>query len=57
MDDNGAYMMYAIQMLHGVYNIQNWQETEELKELWKYVERLKVDKMQFTKLDESIIGS
>ena len=26
-------------MLHGAYNIQNWQEIEELKDLCTFVER------------------
>ena len=37
MDDNEGYLMNTMQMLHGAYNIQNWQETEELKDLWTFV--------------------
>ena len=27
----------VMQMMHSVYNLQNWQENEELKQLWSYL--------------------
>ena len=30
-DDDGQPAMNCLQMLHGAYNIQNWQEDQELK--------------------------
>ena len=30
-NENGEYVMNAMQMLHGAYNLQNWQETKELR--------------------------
>ena len=35
--EDGEFKMNLMQMLHGRYNIQNWHESEELKEMWKYV--------------------
>ena len=37
-DDNGEYRMNVMQLLHGAYNIQNWHEGDELREIWKYVQ-------------------
>ena len=34
MDEKGNYSMNCIHTLHRVYIIQNWQENDELKELW-----------------------
>ena len=47
MDDNGGYLMNSMEMIHGAYNIQNWQETEELNDLWSFVEQ---DELVKTKL-------
>jgi len=32
--------MNCLQMLHGAYNIQNWQEDDELKQLWSQVSKI-----------------
>jgi len=53
-NDNGRYLMNAMQMPHGTYNIQNWQETEELKDLWSFVEEDELVKTKFKKLKEPI---
>ena len=37
MNENHEPVMNVMQMLHSAYNIPNWQETNELKELWTYV--------------------
>ena len=42
-DDLGNYKRSAMRMIHGVCNIQNYQEDEELKEIWKYIEELSCD--------------
>ena len=34
MNENNEPVMNLMQMLLGAYNIKNWQEIEELKELW-----------------------
>ena len=31
--EKGQYHMILMQMIHGAYNIQNWQETDELKDI------------------------
>ena len=31
--DDGEYRMNVMQLLHGAYNLQNWHEIEELKEI------------------------
>ena len=38
-DANGQPIMNCMQMLHGAYNLQNWHETEELNELWDYLQK------------------
>jgi len=47
MDDNGGYLMNAVQILNGVSHIQNCQETEELKNLWTFVEQEEFVKTKF----------
>ena len=44
-----------MQMLHGAYNLQNWQESDELKELWEYLALLEDDEVLFKKLEEPIV--
>ena len=53
-DANGEYLMNAMQMLHGAYNLQNWHETEELKDLWKYIVEVEGENYEFQKLEEPI---
>ena len=55
-DDDGSFTMNVMQLLHGAYNIQNWQEIDELKDLWKYFDDLKDgDAIKFQKLEEPIL--
>ena len=49
VDDEGEYVRNVMQMLHGAYNLQNWQENDELKELWKYLAVLKDEEVRFKK--------
>ena len=49
-DDNGDYVKNVMQMLHGAYNLQNWQETKESKELWKYLSSLDNEDITFKNL-------
>ena len=53
IDDNGNAVMNVMQMLHGKYNIQNWQENKELKELWTYLSDASNEK--FKRLEEPIM--
>ena len=41
-----------MQMLHGAYNIQNYHEIEEMKDLWTFVEGSEYDDMKLRKLEE-----
>ena len=36
-DGGQTFKMNAMQMLHGTCNLQNWQEIDKLRELWKFV--------------------
>ena len=53
MNEKNEPVMNDIQILHGAYNIKNWQASEELKELWTYL-RDTTDK-KIKRLKESII--
>jgi len=53
MNDKGEPLMNVMQMLHGAYNLQNWQEDEELKQLWAYLSEAADEK--FKKLEEPIM--
>ena len=53
MNDKGEPLMNVMQMLHGAYNLQNWQEDEELKQLWAYLSE--DDVVTFKKLEEPIM--
>ena len=44
-----------MQILHGDYYLQNWQENDELKELWNYLSELEDDDIIFKKLEEPIV--
>ena len=50
-DNKGEYVKNAMQIIYGAYKIQNWQETEELKELWKYVQEDDVNNQKFKKIE------
>ena len=54
-DDNGEYRMNVMQLLHGAYNLQNWHEIEELKEIWTFVQTLDDDELTFKKLEEPVL--
>ena len=54
-NNEGEYVMNVMQLLHGAYNIQNWQETEELKELWTYVQQEEIAHELFKKLEEPVL--
>eukprot|EP00957_Ditylum_brightwellii_P042564 3223074-Ditylum_brightwellii.AAC.1 len=51
---DGSYKQNVMQMFHGAYNIQNWQEVAELKELWKYITDVNNEDNTFCKLDEPV---
>ena len=53
-DDNNQPIMNCLQMLHGAYNIQNWQEDDELKQLWCHLQD-EVANEKFKKLEEPIM--
>ena len=53
MNEKGEPVKNVMQMLHGAYNIQNWQENEELKELWTYLSATSTGK--FKRLEEPIM--
>ena len=53
VNDKGDPVTNVTQMLHGAYNIQNWQENEELKELWTYLSDTSNEK--FRRLEEPIM--
>ena len=53
-DESGNYSMTVMQMLHGAYNLQNWQEDDELKLLWSYLSD-EVSEKNFRKLEDPIL--
>ena len=53
MNEKGKPVMNLMQMLHRVYNIQNWQKSEELKELWYYLCNAPDEK--FKRLEELVL--
>ena len=53
-DDNGEYVMNCMQMLHGAYNIQNWEEHDKLKEIYEYLHDEVMDK-KLKKLEEPVV--
>lgn len=46
-DNKRDFVMNAMQIIHGAVNIQNWQEIEELRGLWKYVQEDEVENIEF----------
>jgi len=48
--------MNAMQMLHSAFNIQNWQELEELREIWKHVQDDDVSNQKLKKLKEPAVS-
>ena len=55
MDENGEYKMNVMQMLHGAYNIQNYTENDELKDIWKFVQQVNDEEIKFKKLEEPVL--
>ena len=53
MNDKGEPLMNVMQMLHGAYNLQNWQKDEELQQLWAYLSEAADEK--FKKSEEPIM--
>ena len=43
-------------MIRGAYNIQNYQEDEELKKTWRYVEELSGSINIFKRLEEPVMA-
>ena len=41
-------------MLHGIYNIRNWLEMDELKEWWKFIQTF--EELTFKKPEESVLS-
>ena len=39
LDDNMKGKRNAMQLLHGVYNLQNWCEHDELKDIYLYTRK------------------
>ena len=37
INEKNEPVMNVMQMLHGAYNLQNWQEDSKLKQLWSYL--------------------
>jgi len=48
--NDGDYRMNVMQLLHGAYNLQNWHEIEELREIWQFVQTLNEDALTFKKI-------
>ena len=55
MDVNQNPVMNVMQLLHGAYNIQNWNEIEELKQLWAYLQGDEVALEKFKRLEEPVM--
>lgn len=54
-DENGAYAMNCMQMLHGAYNLQNWAEHGELKQLHEFFQDDGINEFKFKKLEQPIV--
>ena len=55
LEDDGKGKRNAMQLLHGAYNIQNWCENDELKEIYLYTREQEGLEMKFKKLEEPIV--
>jgi len=53
-NDDSKPIINCLQMLHGAYNIQNWQEDDELNRLWSQLQD-DVANEKFKKLEEPIM--
>ena len=54
--NDGEIKMNMMQMLHGCYNIQNWHESNELKDIWQYVKTKEGTDLKFKKLEEPVLS-
>ena len=45
----------AMQLLHGAYNLQNWYEHDELKDIYLYTRQCEGLDQKFIKLEEPIL--
>ena len=52
--EDGTGKLNAMQLLHGAYNIQNWCEHDELKEIYLFTQTQLGIEMKFKKLEEPI---
>ena len=56
LDDNIKGKRNAMQLLHGVYNLQNWCEHDELKDIYLYTRKEEEGKEEkFVKLEEPVL--
>ena len=53
-DEKVNYVMNIIQILHGVYKIQNYHEQENIKELWTYLSDNTIN-TKFKRLEEPVL--
>ena len=54
-DSNGEPVMNVMQMLHGAYNLQNWQENGKLKGLWNHIQQQNTTNIKFKKMEEPVL--
>ena len=54
--EDGEFKLNVMQMLHGCYNIQNYHESDELKEIWKYITKEESTDLKFRKLEEPVLS-
>lgn len=54
-DDKGEPVMNVMQMLHGAWNIQNWQEDEELDGLWKIIQKGNATEIKFREMEQPVL--
>ena len=54
-DENSAHMQTAMQMLHGCYNLQNWHETDELKNIFEFVVKQEGLSNKYVSLPEPVM--
>ena len=54
MNEKNEPVSNVMKMLHVVYNLQNWQKNEELKQLWIYLQD-NTHNEKFRKLEETIM--
>ena len=54
-DEAGEYLQTCMQMLHGAYNLQNWFETEELKQMYLYIIQEQGLEIKYRQLTKQIV--